>query len=143
MKQKGFTLLELVLSIALFAILAGATAAVYYGFQVRNDLQNATALFAQSARKAQLKAQAMESDASWGVAVQPQSITIFKGASFASRDASFDEVFEISLAVAPSGKQEFIFDKMTGSIQEPGTLTLATANSAQDILINEKGIVFY
>src|SRR3989338_10957347 len=93
MKNAGFTLIEVLLSITAIAIIAGISIPVYQSFKNRNDLDIAATVFAQTARRAQVLAQAADGDTSWGARAQSGSITLFKGGSYATRDASYDETY--------------------------------------------------
>lgn len=144
MKNAGFTLLEVLLSVAAIAIIAGISVPVFQSFQVRNDLDIATVEIAQSARRAQALSQAVDGDTSWGVKIQSRSLTVFKGASYAARDINFDEVFDTPTSITPSGLSEIVFVKFTGLPQTAGTITLTSdANETRNITINQKGMVGY
>jgi|SRR3989338_6683373 len=142
-KIAGFTLLEVLLAISVVAIIAGIGIPVYQSFQVRNDLDLAVNAVAQSLRRSQLLSQAVEGDMTWGVYVGDNKITIFKGASYAGRDVNFDEAFDLSNVITPSGNQEIIFNKLTGWPQNTGSLILTTVNDSKTITINAKGLVSY
>lgn len=139
----GFTLLEILLSISVMAIIAGIGIPVYQSFNVRNDLDLTANLVTQSLRRAQILSEAVEGDDAWGVYVGDNKITIFKGNSYAGRDVSYDEIFDLSNAITPSGNQEIIFNKFTGWPQAAGTLILTTVNNAKIITINAKGLASY
>jgi prepilin-type N-terminal cleavage/methylation domain-containing protein len=141
---RGFTLLEVVLSVAALAAIAGVGIPVYQSFQVRNDLDVAVAEIVQSAHRAQTLAQASDRDTSWGVRVQVGSIVVFSGTSYAARTAAYDEVFDLPASMTPSGLSEVVFTKFTGLPQQTGTITLtANANEVRTISINTKGVVSY
>lgn len=144
MKNAGFTLIEILLSIAVIVIIAGISIPVYQSFQVRNDLDIATVETAQTLRRAQMLAQAVDGDTSWGVNIQSGSLTLFKGASYATRDSSFDELFDIPTSIVPSGASEIIFTKFSGLPQNIGTITLnSNANETRSITIDVKGTISY
>jgi len=139
----GFTLLEILLAISVLAIIAGIGIPVYQSFGVRNDLDLSVNTIAQSLRRAQILSEAVEGDTTWGVYVNNNVITIFKGSSYATRDVAYDETFSYSQAITPSGEQEIIFNKFTGEPQSFGTLTLSTLNDSKIITINSQGLISY
>ncbi len=144
MKNAGFTLLEVLLSVAAIAIIAGISVPIYQSFQVRNDLDIATVTIAQAFRRAQLLSQAVDGDTGWGVFVQSGSITLFKGISYAARDTAFDEIFEVPTNITPTGVSEIVFTKFTGNPQTTGTIILTSStNETRSIIINAKGMVNY
>lgn len=144
MKNAGFTLIELLLSISVIMIIAGMSAPIYQSFQVRNDLDIATVTIAQSLRRAEVLAQAVDGDTNWGVDIRTGSITVFKGASYATRDTAFDELFDVPTSITPSGVSGVVFAKFTGVPQTTGTITLTSnANETRIITINAKGTVNY
>lgn len=142
--RAGFTLIEMLLSVAIIGIIAGISVPVYQSFQVRNNLDIATVSTAQSLRRAQVLAQAVDDDTTWGVKVQLGNFTVFKGTSYAVRDTAFDELFDVPNNITPSGINEVVFDKFTGLPQTTGTITLTSnANETRTITINSKGMVAY
>lgn len=140
--QRGFSLIELLLSIALIGILAGLSMPVYSGYVAHNDAHITAAALAQAYRHAQALARAGEGDSTWGVHVVSGSITVFKGASYAARDTDYDELFSVSSGLGISGTSDTVFDKLTGNPDAAGSVTIsATAGSTRVITINEKGMV--
>ncbi|MBI2645181.1 prepilin-type N-terminal cleavage/methylation domain-containing protein [Candidatus Uhrbacteria bacterium] len=142
--KNGFTLLESLLVIATITALAGIALPIYQSFHVRNDLDIAAVTIAQGIRRAQALAQASDGDTSWGVRAQSGSITLFKGASYAARDVSFDELFDLQNSITADGTTEIIFTKFSGHPQTTGTLTLiSNTNETRTLTINAKGMVAY
>ena len=140
----GFTLIEVLLSVALLSLIIGIRGPVYQALQVRNDLDIATNTVTQLLRRAQVLSQAADGDISWGVSIQGGAITLFRGMSFAARDASFDETFDLPGSIVPSGLEEVVFAKFLGIPQTTGTVTLtASINEVRTITINEKGAIIY
>ena len=142
--MKGFTLIEIMLALAITTILFAFTVPIYLIFQNRNDLDIAANTMAQDYRRAQLLSQAVDGDASWGVKVQSGEITIFRGDDFDFRDRDYDENLEMPTSITASGTTETVFEKFTGYPRSPGTLTLMSPNNeTRTITLNEKGIVSY
>lgn len=146
MKIKGFTLLEVLLSIALLGLIAGFSAPLYVSFQNRNDLDIATASVVQNLRRAQMLAQSSTNDQAWGIKLENANLIVFRGASFASRNASFDEIYPLSSSLVFSGLTEIIFTKFSGLPTAPsvGTVTLTNVNNeTRNIIINDQGMFDY
>jgi len=140
----GFSLLEALLSLSVIGILAGIGIPVFLSFQTRNDLNIASHVFVNSLRRAQVLSQGVDGDTTWGARIQPGSVTVFKGASYVTRDVNFDEFFDISPQLAMGGIQEVVFSKFSGLPLSVGTTTLTTAdNDMRTITINEKGVFTY
>jgi prepilin-type N-terminal cleavage/methylation domain-containing protein len=143
MRRSGFTLIEVLLSVALIGLNAGIGAVVFQQLQNRNDLDVAAATIASNERRAQALSRASDGDTTWGVRINAGAITLFQGASFASRNSAFDEVTEMSNAIIPSGFQEVVFAKLTGLPQTTGTLTLTGPNETRTITLNAQGTIQY
>jgi prepilin-type N-terminal cleavage/methylation domain-containing protein len=141
---RGFTLLEVLLSIALITILAGVSLPIYYTLFSRNDLDVAKNQVSQSLGRASFISAGSVGDSTWGVKVLSGNIVVFKGTSYALRDASYDEIYSISPSVTPSGLSEIVFSKMTGFPQSIGAIILTSTNGeTRTITINSKGSVSY
>lgn len=144
MSQRGFTLIEVLLSVAILTLLTGISLPVYESFARRNDLDVKTQTVVSAIRRAENYARHMRQDSAWGVEVLSTGVTVFKGSTYASRDQSFDEITPISGTTTVSGVSEIIFAKMTAAPNTTGTITLSsTANDTRAIVVNAKGMVSY
>lgn len=141
--ERGFTLLELLLSVAVISALAGLSLPVYRTLLQKNDLDIAAVTITQSLRRSQMMSQAVDGDTTWGVKVQSGNIVIFKGTSYATRDSTFDETFDVPTSIGVSGTIEYIFSKVTGLPQATGTVNLSTESDARAVTVNAKGMVSY
>jgi Tfp pilus assembly major pilin PilA len=141
---RGFTRLDVLLSIALISAIAGVSLPLYQSFQVRNDLHVAATTVAQSFRRAQVLSQASDGDTTWGVKVQSGSTVVFRGATYATRDTAEDEIFDVPTSIVPTGLNEVVFTKFTGDPSATGTVTLTSSTSeVVSIAINSRGTVTY
>lgn len=142
--RAGFTLLEILLVLAMISIISGFSIPVYQTFQVKNDLDISANTVASSFRRAQVLAEASDGDSQWGVKVLSGSITLFQGASYAARTSAFDEVFTVPTSIVPTGLSEVVFDRLTGQALSTGTVTMtATTGQVRTIAITAKGTVTY
>ena len=141
--SNGFTLVELLLSVAIISLLAGLSLPVYRTLLSKNDLDITAQVHASSLRRAQMLSQSVDGDTTWGVKTQSGSIVLFKGASFASRDTAYDETFSVATTIGVSGTTEIVFAKLTGLPQTTGTITLSSETDSKTVTINGKGMVNY
>ena len=135
----------MLLSVTIISVLVGIMAPATIRVQTKNDLDTAVAIWASSLRRASVLASASTGDSQWGVAAQSGSIRVFKGASFAARDAGFDEIFDVPTTISFSGTTEFVMDKLTGYPTATGTTTISSSvtNDSSNVTINSKGTVSY
>jgi len=144
LQVRGFTLLEMLLSVALLGIIGGMIIPSYHTFIVRNDLDLAVSTLASNLRRAQSLSQSSDGDMTWGVRVGVGSILIYKGPSYVLRDVDYDENTQIPKTIAPTGLNEITFSKVYGVPSATGTFSLTSqANEKRTITINEKGMVDY
>lgn len=141
--QHGFTLIEVLLSVAIISMLVGLSLPVYRAFQTKNDLDMTAETVAFAFRRAQTYSRGIKADSQWGVAVQSGALTVFKGASYATRDTTYDETTTISGNIAVSGLGEVVFTKLVAVPSATGTVTLAVNNDTKTVDINAKGMVTY
>lgn len=142
--RRGFSLLDIVLTVALMAILLSVTVPVFLGFQSRSNLENALNTTVGGLRQAQSFARAGAHDGPWGVRLSGGVLTVFQGASYATRSMGFDEVVELAPSVTPTGLTEIVFSKLSGEPVSTGTIILTTQNNeTKSITINAKGTLVY
>jgi len=126
MKRRAFSLVELMLVLAVLALLAAFALPHYRNFLIRSDLERATQQMTQVLRSAQIRSQHGEQDSAWGVYTL-QGI-LFKGESFANRDTGFDEVYPLPNSVTVSGITEVWFSRLYGIPSVTGTIILTAIN---------------
>ncbi len=142
--KTGFNLIEVLLVLALIGLLVGITTPVYQVYMARNDLEVTVNTVIQSLRRAEILAQAVDGDMSWGINYNNHILTLFKGVNYVNRDVDFDEIFEVPASISYTGLQEIIFAKFTGLPQVYGTIILTSStNENRSITINPKGTINY
>jgi type II secretory pathway pseudopilin PulG len=151
-RQRGFTLLEALLSVGLVSIVVGISLPVYQGFQSRTDLEIATQSVAEAFRRAQTFARANYEDSQWGIEVIPGTgAVLFKGNSYATRDTVFDQPISVPSTIAltiggaMSPGNETVFARITGTPSNTGTVTLTftRGNDVRTVTLNAAGTVSY
>lgn len=142
--QKGFTLIEMLLSVAIIGILVAGSAPIFNSFVARNDLDVVGQQVASALRRAQTYARGMDDDSAWSVNVASTAVTLYKGTVFVSRDTAYDEVVSIPPTITVSGLSDVQFAKFTASPNTTGSITLTSnANDTRTLTINAKGMVEY
>ncbi len=142
---KGITLLEVILSITILAVLVVVSTPFFIGLMSKNKLDSACVLSAQGVRRAMIKAQSADNNDSWGISLQPGKIIIFKGASFANHDSAYDMVTPLEAGVVFSGDTEFVFEKLTGELTSDKSFIISAgdAGGTRTVSVNYKGALSY
>ena len=131
-KQQGFTLIEMVLTIGIIALLAAFSIPVYGNLFTRNDLDDAKMIVVQALRRAELSAQAEDganinsttANPLWGVDIQNGNVTVFRGQTYAGRVQSDDEVYPIGNTVTvTSSPVDIFFSPETGFSTSASTVS--------------------
>jgi prepilin-type N-terminal cleavage/methylation domain-containing protein len=142
--SRGFTLIELLLSVLIIGMLVGLSMPVYMTFQSRNDLDISAQGLAEMLRRAQVYARNGSADTAWGVHVQSGSATLFRGATYASRNTAYDETNNLSTSITVGGLSDVVFSKLGGAPSTTGSFSLTgTTNDTRTVTINGKGMVSY
>lgn len=143
LKTKGFTIIELLVVIAIISTVGILIVPVSIDYQQRNDLSVSQTTFAQGVRRAQQMSMSGEGDSQWGISAISGSVVIFKGNTYATRDSTFDENYDISSTIIPTGQLEYDFAKVTGIPVQTGTAIFTDGNYQKQVDVNAKGIVNY
>ncbi len=140
--SRGFTLMEIMLTVAALGIIS-ATAITSSLLMLRaNDLDLAIASTTQNLRAAQLRSRAADGDAQWGVYLGGNTITLFRGPSFAARNSAYDEATELASTITPSGLTEIVYAKKTGLPINSGVVTLThDVLGPKQLSINGLGLI--
>jgi len=139
----GFTLIEILLSVALITLIMGFSVPFYSSLQSKNSLSVSASALTQSLREAKLRSQAVDGDSPWGVYVEIESIILFQGATYATRNPGYDQTFDLPQGIVPTGLNEVVFTKLEGQPSQIGSITLTHSNGPTvDLTINEKGMVY-
>ena len=142
--EHGFTLIEMMLSVAIIGLLAGLSLPVFLSFQTNNDLSQTTEVVADTLRRAETYSRANYGDAQWGVDFASRSVTLFQGATFSGRNTAFDEPETIPSDVLVGFSGDIIFNKLSGLPASSASINLtSTGGSSSTLTINNQGMVNY
>ena len=142
MRQRGFTLLEALLSVAIITILAGMSVPLYIRFQQMQDLDAATQKLVGDLRQAALYSRNGYRDSVWSVHIASGSITLFMGGTYSGHNTAYDETDAISSAISLSGSSDVTFGKLYGQpTGDTASITLSRANISKTVTVNTYGMV--
>lgn len=149
MSKRGFTLVEVVIVLALFLVLAVAAVPIFSNFQTSTQIGQFSNQILQTLRSAREYSVARYQDSAYGIYFDTTNIgskrfTLYQGATYASRNASFDRVFildrSLLLTTTLTGN-EINFAKGTGLPSTTGTVTVATPGGTTKVItINSYGL---
>lgn len=139
-KRRGFTLIEIVLVIAIMGILAAATTPYTVSFYKRFQLDSERNKFVSLLRQARTMSMAGENSQIHGIYITSSQFIIFEGATYATRDSTKDQTFsrESGVTISGSGYPEFKFNYLTGkTASKSWTLDNTTKNAK--VTVNSEG----
>ncbi|MFA5080492.1 MAG: prepilin-type N-terminal cleavage/methylation domain-containing protein [Candidatus Paceibacterota bacterium] len=141
--MKGFTIIELLLTIAMVVILVGITIPFYSQFS-KNNLQIDSGAVIDSIRTAEMSAITQKNNSGWGIHFQSGKIIIFKGNSFEMREISFDEEINISDNYVFSGLNDVFFSPFNGIPDKIGVIIMENQNGIKkEFEIDKRGAIIY
>ncbi|MDP4008576.1 MAG: prepilin-type N-terminal cleavage/methylation domain-containing protein [Candidatus Peregrinibacteria bacterium] len=147
MKKKGFTLLELILVIAIFSIVVGGTILSLSSFFAKSQLTDHSKQIVNSLRKAQSNSMMRVKVSQWGVNFDSGGgvVTFFQGASYSARDTNYDQAQTLPPSLSlnnisfDSGGTEVVFTKVNGETDDFGSLQVQGDIDNYTITINKFG----
>lgn len=137
--KKGFTLVEMLVVIALVSTMAFVAAGVTRLSFQKSQIGMETEQLMSTIRLAQTRSISGYQDDVWGVHISSGQYILFRGADFASRDDSYDEIHEFSNAVTAGGTSEIVFEIRTGETDDAGSVTLTHGVTGQTETITITG----
>lgn len=144
MKTNGFTLLEVMLSVAVLGVVGIFSIPIFQAFQVRNDLDIAVENTVHVLRRAQVYARSGANDSSWGVQVTTSSIVLFQGQTYSTRDTQWDEITAFPSDVIASSTPTIYFLSLNGQTSGTSAISFASINNeVRNIVINKYGTAEY
>lgn len=142
--KTGVSLIEILLTVTLIAMIAGFSAVVYYNFLLRSDTSVATDTIVGTLKRAQVLARTSQDDSTWGLYIGSSQTVVFQGASYTDRNSTKDEIYILPGSTTTSGINEIVFEKVTGNPNITGIITIHSKNGqTKDIIINSKGVLNY
>lgn len=145
-KCRGFTLVEILVVGAILALIGAAAIISFRNSRATAELDAASRNLLSILGLAQARTLAGDTNSRWGVKLETDRYTLFRGSSFAGSDANqiflLPQGIEISQIALSGGGSEVVFQKITGKTAQSGILTLrqsAGNNTAISLTIDPSG----
>lgn len=144
--NRGFTFIEFITALSIFVVLAVMSVGVYFAFRPQNVLEADARRVESVLRLARTRTLSSLNSSNFGVYMEAAQVVLFEGSAYDSGDpgneifelASVNEIYDITLA---GGGDEVVFDKLTGTTEQAGTVSLRVkADSAQTRTVYIQGI---
>jgi len=139
--MKSFTLIELLLTIAIFLIIGSFSTPFLSRFLVSQNVSQTTNQIKSYLKKAQSYSLSGKSNSNWGVVIISGELILFKGNSYVNRDSSFNEKTLISQNVLITGFSEIVFNRVTGVPDKELMITVSNQGKTNQIAVNNRGMV--
>lgn len=147
-EESGFTLIEIIIVIVIFSVIAGIIIVPFSQFRNQQVLAGAADNILSLINQARSQTLAAKNDINYGIYFATSSITIFPGdvydqEAIENKETILSTKVTISdISIAGSGAS-IIFSRLTGITNASGTITVSLVSDVDKnkvILINEAGL---
>jgi len=147
--QKGFTLLEIIIAIAVLAIIATFVARPLLGFRNEQVLTATAERIITTLNEARTNTVSSKGGFQYGVHFETNRVVLFQGASFtepntANKEFALHPQTDISTITLAGGGSDVLFQRLTGKTDQYGSVVLQLKNNApstREITIEQTGVV--
>jgi type II secretory pathway pseudopilin PulG len=141
MRSKGFTIVEIVVAVGLGALIFATVGILAVRWFENRQLRATTSTLSSYLRTAAVRAIQCEGGVDHGVSRADGNLTLFRGATYASRQASYDTVFTYPSNIQFSGITEVVFSCPTGLPNLSGTVSIGNGLRSNDITVYSSGAI--
>jgi prepilin-type N-terminal cleavage/methylation domain-containing protein len=148
--KKGFTLLEMMIAIAIFMMIASLVLTAFSNFRARETLNASLEKVLAGFSRARLDSISSRGDSLYGVYILSNEVIYFKGASFPGLNDANNVIFtlpapiEIANISLNGGGSTVVFQHITGKTTNYGTFSVRVRSDtsiSKLITVNQSGAV--
>lgn len=147
LRKKGFSLVELVIIIAMTAVIAAVVFFSFRGFTNYQVLDKETDIVQSYVDKARVEALNSKSFADFGIRFASTSVTLFQGSAYVASTSNLvrnlPSGVRISTISLTGGVSDMYFNNVTGEPNATGTITFqltSTPSTTKSIVIYGTGL---
>jgi prepilin-type N-terminal cleavage/methylation domain-containing protein len=141
-KYSGFSILELLVTIALISMLFGMTVPIGIDFIAKNNITVAKETVVNTLRTAQHNSINLEQSSNWGVYTQQNSLIMYMGDTYATRDTDFDLLNQLPSGIAITSGMDINFTQLSGDTSANSNIVVSSARAkSKTVQINTEGVV--
>lgn len=126
-QQSGFTLIEILIAVAIMVLLSALTIAAFSTLNKQVSLDTTSQNILSVLRRARSQTLASENESTYGVHFETSKYVLFKGTSYTNGAAynkefnlSETEIYAVTLA---GGVSDVVFDRIRGTTSQSGTVS--------------------
>lgn len=131
-------MIEIIMVVAILSAIAGFGFWASLEFYKRYNLDAEFNILTSVLKKVRNLSINNFNESAHGIFIEPNRYTVFQGASYASRDSDFDEIYQPS-GINFSGVGEAVFSQLSGDSNASGTIVLNYETRTRIIFINYDG----
>ncbi len=120
----GFTVVELLMVIAMIAVISAISVPAFRSYQLHNDVVTASEQVMQALARAKLLAQSGKNGSAWGFS--SVNSVIFQGNSYGTRVVASDEQYPLPAGIVVTGMTEVTFAQLSGVPSAVGSIILTS-----------------
>lgn len=138
--QNGFTLFEILIAMAILAVLAGLGMFLSFDFYRGYAFRYERNILVSIMQKGRSMAMNNINESAHGVHIGSNAYILFQGGSFDSADPLNIEI-PISNGMTLGGSNEILFQQLSGDVPAPGSITLTNGVQTATISVNDEGSI--
>ncbi len=143
-KNKGFTVIEVLVSLSILVILFGISLGVFYAQRKAANIENDAQNVLTQLQKARNQTLSSVNNSSFGVRFTASSSALFEGTTYSQAGTLFTFPFSSNVTTSlTGGVTQVYFERLTGEPSATGTITFqsnAGTTTPQTIIIRATGL---
>lgn len=120
--NRGFTIAELLISIAIVSLLSGISMVAFSSFSQKQSLDVAASTVAAMLRDARAQTIASVGGSQYGVSIEDDRFVLFQGSTYSPSATTSTAVYFGSRVAASSTASTFVFERVTGDASASGMI---------------------